>query len=324
MAREVTFPKTRHVALSGLEQGAEAKSAGSEAILVPIRVAARAMPPAGVPLPPPAEPGAPGVPEEGALPAAAPVPALEAGTGAPAPQVREVPWVVAADVGAPSGDADRCAALDGTPVPVRCAFSLEGRDAAGALAARAALSGEAVLLEGLDRWYRLGPEGAGYCRSCELALVEYLREGFGDHLEPFDALDSLRSSALPLRERPFARQKEALRLSESVEAAKRAILRARDEARRNRSVEMAVLGRVGTLTPLALELCRHLDGLVFELPSLDPFEALLPLLAARAARGDAPPRAAYPRAAWCSRAPPRCRLRRRRRRGGTSKAEATC
>src|SRR5207253_2790446 len=105
-------------------------------------------------------------------------------------------------------------------VPVRCAFSLEGRDAAGALAARAALSGEAVLLEGLDRWYRLGPEGAGYCRSCELALVEYLRESFGDHLEPFDALDSLRSSALPLRERPFARQKEALRLSESVEAAK--------------------------------------------------------------------------------------------------------
>jgi len=294
MAREVTFPKTRHVALSGLEQAGEAKAAGSEAILVPIRVATRAMPPAGVPLPQPAEPGAPGVPEEGALPAAAPVPALEAGTGAPAPQVREVPWVVAADVGTPSGDADRCAALDGTPVPVRCAFSLEGRDAAGALAARAALSGEAVLLEGLDRWYRLGPEGAGYCRSCELALVEYLREGFGDHLEPFDALDSLRSSALPLRERPFARQKEALRLSESVEAAKRAILRARDEARRNRSVEMAVLGRVGTLTPLALELCRHLDGLVFELPSLDPFEALLPLLAARAALGLRPAVAVLP------------------------------
>src|SRR2546421_277509 len=34
MAREVTFPKTRHVALSGLEQGAEAKSAGSETILL--------------------------------------------------------------------------------------------------------------------------------------------------------------------------------------------------------------------------------------------------------------------------------------------------
>src|SRR5437588_10690914 len=107
MAREVTFPKTRHVALSGLEQGAEAKSAGSEAILVPIRVAARAMPPAGVPLPPPAEPGAPGVPEAGALPAAAPVPALETGTGAPAPQLREVPCGVGADVSAARGAADR-------------------------------------------------------------------------------------------------------------------------------------------------------------------------------------------------------------------------
>jgi hypothetical protein len=297
MAREVTFPKMRHVALSGPEQAGEAKAAGSEAILVPIRVAARATPPAGVPLPPPAEPDAPGVPEEGALPAAASVPALEAGTAAPAPQVREVPWVVAADVGAPSGDADRCAALDGTPAMVRCVFSLEGRDAAGALAARAALSGEAVLLEGLDRWYRLGPEGAGFCRSCELALVEYLRESYGDHLEPFDALDALRSSALPLRERPFARQKEVLRLSESVEAAKRAILRARDEARRKHSVEVAVLGRVGTLTGFALELCRHLDGLIFELPSLDPFAALLPLLAARAALGLRPAVAVLPASA---------------------------
>src|SRR5205814_2163006 len=84
--------------------------------------------------------------------------------------------------------------------------SLEGRDAAGALAARAALAGEAVLLEGLDRWYRLGPEGAGYCRSCELALVEYLREAYGDHLEPFDALEEMRSSTLPRRERPQARE----------------------------------------------------------------------------------------------------------------------
>src|SRR2546430_4053628 len=294
MAREVTFPKTRHVALSGLKRAGGAKWAESEAFLVPIGVPARARPPAGAPRRPPAEPGAPGVPEEGALPAAAPVPALEAGTGAPAPQVREVPWVVAADVGTPSGDADRCAALDGTPVPVRCASSLEGRDAAGGLAARAALAGEAVLLEGLDRWYRLGPEGAGYCRSCELALVEYLREAYGDHLEPFDALEGLRSSTLPLRERPFARQKQALRLLESGEAAKRAILRARAEARRQRSVEVAVLGRVGTLSPLALGLCRHLDGLVFALPSLGPCAGRLPLLAARAALGLRPAVAVLP------------------------------
>src|SRR5439155_1537526 len=92
---------------------------------------------------------------------------------------RQVPWVIAADVGVPTGETDQCRALDGAPAAVRCASSLEGRDAAGALAARAALAGEAVLLEGLDRWYRLGPEGAGYCRSCELALVEYLREAYG-------------------------------------------------------------------------------------------------------------------------------------------------
>src|SRR5213075_2156863 len=94
MAREVTFPRTRHIALSGVEQAAEAKAAGSEAILVPIRDAAEAQGPAGVPLPPPAEPGAAGVPEKGALPAAAPVPALAAGTGSAAPQTRELPWVV--------------------------------------------------------------------------------------------------------------------------------------------------------------------------------------------------------------------------------------
>src|SRR5205823_2083375 len=143
MAREVTFPRTRHVALSGLEQGGEAKAAGSEAILVPIRVAAQVTPPAGVPLPPPVEPGAPGVPEKGALPAAAPVPALEAGTEAPAPQTRQVPWVIGADVGVPTGDTDPHRALDGAPAAVRSASSLEGPDPAGALAARAAPAGDA-------------------------------------------------------------------------------------------------------------------------------------------------------------------------------------
>ncbi|HTO99056.1 MAG TPA: hypothetical protein VMK66_18525, partial [Myxococcales bacterium] len=294
MAREVTFPRSRHVALSALEQPGEAKAEGSEAIVVPIRDAARPTPPPGIPLPPPAEEGGPGVPEKGALPAAAKVEGLEAGTQQPAPQIRELAWVVAADVGEPSGEADRCRALDGSPAAVRCPSSLEGRDAAGALASGAALAGEAVLLEGLDRWYRLGPEGAGYCRSCELALVEHLREGYGDQFEPFDALEALRSSALPARERPFARQKEAVRLAEAVEAGKRAILRARDDARRKRSVEIAVLGRVGALTPAALELCAHLDGLLFDLPSLDPFAALLPLLAARAALGIRPAVAVLP------------------------------
>ncbi|MFN2549975.1 MAG: hypothetical protein ABR567_21330 [Myxococcales bacterium] len=184
--------------------------------------------------------------------------------------------------------------MDGSFAPIRCASSLEGRKAAGDAAAKAAGLGEAVLLSGLDRWYRLGPEGAGFCRSCELALVEFLRESYGDHLQPFDPLEPLRGSALPPKDRPFARQKEALRFSEAVEAAKRAVLRARDEARRSRSLEIAVLGRVGTLSPVALELCRLLDGLVFELPSLDAIEALLPLLAARAALGSRPAVATLP------------------------------
>jgi hypothetical protein len=204
------------------------------------------------------------------------------------PQQRELPWVVSVDIAEPAAEVDRCRSLDGNALAVRCPSSLEGRDVAGLLAGRAAVMGDAVLLEGLDRWYRLGSEGSGYCKSCGFALMENLRETFGDHLEPFDALEALRSSALPMRERPFARQKEALRLSEALEAAKRAVLRARDEARRKRSVEIGVLGRVGTLNGLALELCRHLDGLIFELSTEDAYAALLPLLAARAALGQRP------------------------------------
>ena len=254
MARELVFPRTRHVALSALEHAEEAKAEGGEAILVPIRVAGE-----------------------------------QAGK-----EPTVLPWTVAVDVSQPQGDVDRCKARDGSPAEVRCASSLEGRQAAGEAAARAAQLGEAVLLEGLDRWYQLGPDGAGYCRSCELALTESLRESYGDHLQRFDALEPLRASVLPAGERPFARQKEALRFAEAIEAGKRAVLRARDEARRTRGVELLLLGRVGPLSPVALELCRHLDGLVFELPSLDPLQALLPLLAARAALGQRPAVAVLP------------------------------
>lgn len=299
MARELVFPRTRHVALSAVEQAEEAKAEGGEAILVPIRVAlqhAAGHAPAGIPLPQPSQPGAPDVPDPGALPSAAPA-ALSSGISTPAPQTQVLPRTVDVDVSVPAGEADRCKALDGSPADVRCASSLEGRLAAGDAAARAARLGEAVLLSGLDRWYRLGPDGAGYCRSCELTLVESLRESYGDHVQPFDAVELLRASALPLAERPFARLHEALRFSEAVEAGKRAVLRARDEARRERSLEIAVLGKVGTLSAVALEMCRHLDGLIFELPSLDPLEALLPLLASRAALGLRPAVAVLPSSA---------------------------
>src|SRR5690349_5340634 len=184
MAREILFPKTRHVALSGVGQAAEAKALGTEAILVPIQDALRATPPAGIPLPEPATPGDPGVPAKGDLPAAAAAPGLEAGPQPPAPQVRELPWLVAADLSEPSGEGDLCRAADGSSAGVRCVSSLEGREAASELSAKAARVGDAVLLEGLDRWYRLAPASAGYCRSCELALIEALRESYGEHLQP--------------------------------------------------------------------------------------------------------------------------------------------
>ena len=69
MAREIAFPKTRHIALSALEQVEEAKAEGGEAILVPMQVAAKAgQPAAGIPLPEPTQPGAPGVPRSGSWP----------------------------------------------------------------------------------------------------------------------------------------------------------------------------------------------------------------------------------------------------------------
>ena len=295
MARELVFPRTRHLVLSAAGQA----QAGAEAAIVPVAVAeelARAVPPVGTALPSAAQPGAPGVPEPGALPAASPVPALAPGaapasappkTAASAPP-GILPRVVEVDIGSAGGERDRCRDITGAELQLRCPSSLEGREHAGLAAAHAARLGEAVLLSGLDRWYRLGAEGAGYCRSCELALVEQLREAYGDHVQPFDPLEGLKASSLPLPERPFARQKSALRLADAQEAVKRAVLRARDEARRARSLEIAVLGKVGPMTGLSLALCRHLDGLVFELASFDPQEALLPLLAARAALGQRP------------------------------------
>jgi hypothetical protein len=278
MARDPSFPKTRHVALSFSEQPEQAKAEGAEAILLPTR-AAEGEPRAGLPLPPPVLPGAPAVPAKGDLPAAA---------------ATELPAMVVVDVARPADD-DACKAIDGSEASVRCASSLEGREAVGTAAARAAQTAEAVMLEGLDRWYALGHERAGFCRSCELALIESLRESYGDHFEPFEVLPQIKDGSSPFLERPFARAKEALRLSEAVDAGKRAVLRARDAARRERSLEIAVFGKVAQVDAAVLLLCPHLDGLVFGLPSHDPFAALLPLSAARAALGARPAVALLPR-----------------------------
>jgi len=283
MARGPDFPKVRHLALSTAE-----RDAGADAVVVPFE--------AERPEPPEPAQGAP----EGALAAAAEEPALRAGaqaaapaaTGAPPPPPAQTPAVarvVVVDLARARDEGEACRTPGGAPVtldgrPLRCPNSAAGLEHAGGMAAWATHLGEAVLLDGLDRWYRVGPAGAGFCRSCELALVEALRESYGDHFEPFDPLGPLRAQP-ESRTAPFAGARAALRFASTVEAGKRAALRARDEARRGRGVEIAVLGRVGTLSAAALALCRHLDGLVFDLPSLDPEEAVLPLLAVRAALG---------------------------------------
>jgi len=283
MARGPEFPKVRHIAVSEGE-----RSAAADAVIVAFEAAH--------PEPPEPAQGAP----EGALPAAAAEPALRAGAQGAAPSATGTPpappaqpttiaRIVAVDVARARSEDETCRAPDGSAVvvdgrPTRCPNSAAGLEHAGGVAAWATHLGEAVLLDGIDQWYRLGTAAAGFCRSCELALVETLRESYGDHLEPFDPLAPQRAQP-GSRSTPFAGAREALRFASAVEATKRAALRARDEARRARGVEMAVLGRVGTLTALALAVCRHLDGLVFDLPSLDPEEAVLPLLAVRAALG---------------------------------------
>jgi len=297
MARGPEFPKVRHLALSTSERIARA-----DGVIVPFEVAQ--------PEPPEPDRGAP----EGALPPASADPALRAGAQAAAPAATGVPppppapagqlplaRLIAVDVSRARNDHETCRRPDGAPVlfegePLRCPNSTAGREHAGSAAAWATHLGEAVLLVGLDRWYRMGSAEAGFCRSCELALVEALRESYGEHLLSFDPLAALRAQP-GSRTAPFAGAREALRLAASVEAVKRAALRARDEARRGRGVEIAVLGRVGTLSAVSLALCRHLDGLVFDLPSLDPEEAVFSLLTARAALGLRPAVAVLPAAA---------------------------
>lgn len=207
-----------------------------------------------------------------------------------------LPRALAVDLSAPASPSEACAHPDGSALPVRCSSSLEGREHAQTRASDAARLGEAVLLGGLDRWWRLGPDGAGFCDSCGAALIERIRESYGEHILPFDALQPLRPSdgAPPVRERPLGGIREALRLSEAVEAAKRANLRARDESRRSRGMEVPVLGRVDALSAAALFMARHFDGLIFPVPSMDAAGSLLPFLAARAALRNRPAIAVAP------------------------------
>src|SRR4051812_1102836 len=297
MARPVEFPRARHIALCGPGQAeAEARADGADAIIRPFEESEP-----DAPHPPLPEPQ----PPEGALPAATAEPALHAGaqedapaaTGSPPPPpaTASFPRLIAVDISRARDEHEACRKPDGSlvqdgSVAVRCVSSTAGREHAGRVVAWATHLGEGVLLEGLDRWYRAGPAEAGWCKSCEFALMESLRESYGDHLLTFDALEGLRTRGT------FAGAREALRLSEAVESGKRAALRARDEARRGRGVEISVLGRTGPISAVALALARHLDGLLFDLPTADPEAALLPFLVARAALDQRPAVAVLPAA----------------------------
>src|SRR5437764_12815074 len=209
MARGPEFPKVRHIAVSVAE-----RNAGADAVIISFEAAE--------PEPPEPAQGAP----EGALPAAAAEPALRSGAQAAAPsatgaappppaQQETVARIVAVDVARARSEEETCRAPDGSLVvasgsPVRCPNSAAGLEHAVRVGAWATHLGEAVLLEGIDRWYRLGSVSAGFCRSCELALVETLRENDGDHLQPFDPLAPLRGQP-GSRTAPFAGAREALR-----------------------------------------------------------------------------------------------------------------
>ena len=269
MASDLQFPKTRHLTLSGTEHphppdaDARARADASEALIVAFGGAATA------------------------LPAADPADTKKTAT--------RLPRLIAVDVAAAEGAHETCQSRGGKNaevggVGIRCVSSTQGRAKAGERASAASLQGEAVLVVGLDRWYRQGADDAGFCRSCELATVEALRESYGEQVQPWDPLAALRVPGG--RERPFAGLRELLRLTEAVDFCKRCVLRARDEARKSGpntpERELLLFGQVGPLTGFALALCRHLDGLVFELPSVDPAQCILPLIAARAALGQRP------------------------------------
>ena len=318
MATELPFPKTRHVALvitapsargGGTDLDATARAEAAQAVVLPLEAllvdAGAATPQDLTPVPAalgaawPPEPAAETIPP---VPASVPVPIpvptpVPASVSLPAADVSVVepgtlPRAVAIDLSQPRDGDEACVDGDGERAgggePVRCPNSLAGRGHAAQLAVRAAGLADAVVLQGLSRWYALGPQGAGYCSSCEQALIEALRGTYGEHLLRFPVLSGGGARRLPAAERPFAGLRQARRLSEPLEAAKRSILGARDEARRQRGVELAVFAQTGPLCAFGLALCRHLDGLVFALASADPLEALFPLLAARAALGERP------------------------------------
>ena len=206
--------------------------------------------------------------------------------------------LVRLDAETPRTGDDVCLDEDGNraggSVPVACPSAPLHRFHLGQQLALSARTADGILLAGVDTWYRQGQHGAGFCPTCEMALIESIRRSYGEHVQPFRVLDALRAPGQPSRQRPFWGLRESLRLGEPLTATRAVILRARDEARKVRNLELPVFVRTGPLNALALSLAPHVDGLVFQTPWTDPLHGLLPLLAARAAMKERPAVALLP------------------------------
>jgi hypothetical protein len=198
-------------------------------------------------------------------------------------------------LGRARGADDSCLDEDGDraggAIPVLCPSAPRGRMEVLRAAAEAAARTDAVVLEGIDRWYAMAQtqgeqQRAGFCGHCDRALVEALRLSYGEQVEPFAPIELQKQSPLPKAQQPFAGMRHVTRLTEPLALVRAAALAARDAARKARGAEISVLARAQGLGPIALMSARHLDALVIALPSTDPFEALLPLLCARAAMGE--------------------------------------
>jgi len=282
------FPRARHIELAfatgSAADSAEASDAlgraqGAQAVLID---AAK--------LPAPAAAAAPG---KAALPAGKPAPGAPVPSATLATSATALPRAGEIEVWHARDGAEICLDEDGERAggaePLLCPNAPRGRLDLQRAAAEAASRTDAIVFSGIDRWYAKGPHQAGFCLHCERALVAALRQSYGDQLQPFAPFTPVAAAPavhVPLGERPFAGMRQALLLSEPLASLRASVLAARDAARKSRGAEISVLARAGALSALSLLAARHLDGLIFALPSTDPYDALLPLLCARAAMGE--------------------------------------
>lgn len=128
------------------------------------------------------------------------------------------------------------------------------QEAAGKNVDRAEIDG--VLLDAPDGWYAAGRTGAGFCEHCEAAFQASLH---ADLLEQFAPGPLLPAIAKQSNAAPFWREREAVRLRSAIENGLGLARTLRDEARREKNVELPVGARLTGISAVAVELARRLD-----------------------------------------------------------------